>query len=92
VKIIKQAVIFLQGFSARFQTFSRTIRPALQAVRHTWRASASNGAPANGMGAPKAMTATAHKLARIIYHMITTQQEYDATVWRTAGSHSVDCE
>jgi len=34
------------------------------------------------MGAPKAMTATAHKLARIIYHMVTTQQEYDATVFQ----------
>jgi len=30
------------------------------------------------MGTPKAMTATAHKLARIVYYMITTQQEYDA--------------
>jgi hypothetical protein len=34
------------------------------------------------MGAPKAMTATAHKLARIVYHMITTQQEYDTTVFQ----------
>ncbi len=34
------------------------------------------------MGAPKAMTVTAHKLARIVYHMLTTQQEYDATVFQ----------
>ena len=34
------------------------------------------------MGTPKAMTATAHKLARIVYYMITTQQEYDATVFQ----------
>ena len=34
------------------------------------------------MGAPKAMTATAHKLAKIVYHMVTTQQEYDATVFQ----------
>ena len=34
------------------------------------------------MGAPKAMTATAHKLARIVYRMVTTQQEYDATVFQ----------
>lgn len=34
------------------------------------------------MGIPKAMTATAHKLARIIYHMITTQQEYGATIFQ----------
>ena len=31
---------------------------------------------------PKAMTATAHKLARIVYHMVTTQQEYDATIFQ----------
>ena len=34
------------------------------------------------MGTPKTMTATAHKLARIVYHMVTTQQEYDATVFQ----------
>jgi transposase len=32
------------------------------------------------LGAPKAITATAHKLARIIYHMVTTQQAYDETI------------
>ena len=34
------------------------------------------------MGAPKAITATAHKLARIVYYMVTTQPEYDATVFQ----------
>jgi hypothetical protein len=34
------------------------------------------------MGTPKAMTATAHKLARIIFHMIATQQPNDATVFQ----------
>ena len=34
------------------------------------------------MGTPKAMTATAHKLARIIYHMVTTQQPYDTTIFQ----------
>ena len=29
------------------------------------------------LGAPKAITAAAHKLARIIYHLITTGEEYD---------------
>ncbi len=29
------------------------------------------------LGAPKAITAVAHKLARIIYHLVTTKQEYD---------------
>jgi hypothetical protein len=26
------------------------------------------------LGAPKAITATAHKLARILYHLLTTRQ------------------
>ncbi len=34
------------------------------------------------MGTPKAMTVAAHKLARILYHLITTQQEYDATIFQ----------
>jgi transposase len=33
-------------------------------------------------GPPKAITAVAHKLARIVYHMITCQQEYDATIFQ----------
>ena len=32
------------------------------------------------LGAPQAITATAHKLARIIYHLLTTGQAYDETV------------
>jgi hypothetical protein len=28
------------------------------------------------LGAPKAITAAAHKLARIIFHLITTRQEF----------------
>jgi transposase len=32
------------------------------------------------LGAPKAITATAHKLARIIYHMVTTGHPYDETI------------
>src|SRR3989454_3936515 len=33
------------------------------------------------LGAPKAITATAHKLARIYYHLVTTQQAYDESVF-----------
>jgi transposase len=33
------------------------------------------------LGGPQAVTATAHKLARIFYHMVTTQQEYDETLF-----------
>lgn len=32
------------------------------------------------LGAPRAITATAHKLARIIYHMVTTRQAYGETI------------
>ena len=42
------------------------------------------------MGTPKAMTAAAHKLARIIYHMVTTQQEYDATVFQEQERRTQD--
>jgi hypothetical protein len=31
------------------------------------------------LGAPKAITATAHKLARIVYHLLTTHESYDET-------------
>jgi transposase len=33
------------------------------------------------LGAPKAITAAAHKLARIVYHLLTTRQPYDETVF-----------
>jgi hypothetical protein len=32
-------------------------------------------------GAPKAITATAHKLARIIYNLIKNQKAFDETVF-----------
>jgi transposase len=33
------------------------------------------------LGAPKAITATAHKLARILYHLLTTGSAYDESVF-----------
>jgi transposase len=33
------------------------------------------------LGAPKAITAAAHKLARIFFHLVTTKQPYDASVF-----------
>ncbi len=33
------------------------------------------------LGAPQAITATAHKLARIVYHLLTTGQAYDESVF-----------
>jgi transposase len=32
-------------------------------------------------GAPKAITATAHKLARIIYHLVKNQRAFDETIF-----------
>lgn len=36
------------------------------------------------LGAPKAVTAAAHKLARIIFHMLTTREPYDESVFAKA--------
>jgi hypothetical protein len=33
------------------------------------------------LGAPQAITATAHKLARILYHLLTTRSAYDENVF-----------
>jgi hypothetical protein len=33
------------------------------------------------LGAPQAITATAHKLARVVYHLLTTGQAYDESVF-----------
>ena len=33
------------------------------------------------LGAPQAITAAAHKLARIIYHLLSTGQTYDETIF-----------
>jgi transposase len=33
------------------------------------------------LGAPKAITAAAHKIARIVYHMLTTRRPYEETIW-----------
>jgi transposase len=38
-------------------------------------------------GAPKAITATAHKLARIIYHLIKHRQPFDETVFAELERH-----
>jgi transposase len=40
------------------------------------------------LGGPAAITATAHKLARIYYHLVTTKEAYDETVFhRTEQQH-----
>jgi transposase len=42
------------------------------------------------MGTPKAITAVAHKLARIVYHLITTQHEYDGSVFQHLEKRNQD--
>lgn len=39
------------------------------------------------LGAPKAITALAHKIARIIYHCVTTGQEFDETTLTRHHTH-----
>jgi hypothetical protein len=36
------------------------------------------------LGKPQAVTATAHKLARIVYHLLGTQEAYNETVFHAA--------
>jgi transposase len=33
------------------------------------------------LGAPKAITAAAHKIARIVYLMLRTRRPYEETIW-----------
>src|SRR5260370_2388991 len=40
------------------------------------------------LGAPKAITATTHKLARIIYYLIRTGKAYDETICATNEAHN----
>lgn len=40
------------------------------------------------LGAPQAITATAHKLARIIFHMLSTKEPYDESVLAKLDEHA----
>jgi transposase len=42
------------------------------------------------LGGPKAITATAHKLARVVYHLIKTGQPYDESIFRKHEDHHRD--
>ena len=45
------------------------------------------------LGPPQAITATAHKIARIVYHLLTTGQAYDETVFaRDEDRHTKQME
>lgn len=61
---------------------ARALRMAAQALSrsHAWLGHYYRRMRAK-LGGPKAVTATAHKLARIVYHLLTTGQAYDETVF-----------
>ncbi len=42
----------------------------------------------NKLGAPKAITAAAHKLARIVFHMLNARQPYDETIFSVREQQS----
>lgn len=39
-------------------------------------------------GMPKAITAASHKLARVVYHMLTTRELYRETVFQTSDAQN----
>lgn len=41
------------------------------------------------LGAPKAITAAAHKLARIVYHLVTTKDAYNESVFEKTNERFV---
>ena len=42
------------------------------------------------LGPAKAITAVAHKLARIVYHLLTNQLEYDATIFQNQERRALE--
>jgi hypothetical protein len=45
-------------------------------------------AHANRLGTPKSITAAAHKLARVVYHILTTREPYSDTVFKTSDTQN----
>jgi len=43
------------------------------------------------LGKPQAITATAHKLARIVYHLLSTKEAYDETVFHRCDEEALRC-
>ncbi len=68
---------------------SLTLRMAAQSLQHS---KSSLGEFYRRMrarlGAPKAITATAHKLARIVFHLLTTKESYDDSVFARSEERS----
>jgi len=72
--------------SSRTRPGSNRASQALRLSAHTlWRSKSYLGDYYRRMrtrlGAPKAITATAHKLARIIYHLIKNRKPFDETIF-----------
>lgn len=61
---------------------ANTLRLCAQALHHSTSAlGAYYRSMRSKLGAPKAITATAHKLARIVYHLMTTKTPYNESVF-----------
>jgi transposase len=41
------------------------------------------------LGRPQAITATAHKLARIVFHLLSTKEEYTESVFHKSGEDAI---
>ncbi len=62
-----------------------TLRLAAQSLQHSQSALGEFYRRMRAkLGAPKAITAAAHKLARIVYHLLTTRQSYDDSIFTKA--------
>jgi transposase len=84
------------------QILSSTTRPTKNRLALAWRMAAQGLHRSQSflgdyfrrmksrMGTPKAMTAVAHKLTRIVYHLVTNQQEYDASVFQHLEKRNQD--
>ena len=61
---------------------AKALRVAAQSLHHSHSAlGAFYRRMRAKLGAPKAITAAAHKLARIIFHLVTTKQPYDESIY-----------
>jgi len=59
---------------------AQALRTAAQSLHHSQSALGAYFRRMRAkLGGPKAITATAHKLARILYHLLTTRQPYEET-------------
>jgi hypothetical protein len=62
-------------FAAALRMAAQSLQSSRSALGEFYRRMRSR------LGAPKAITATAHKLARILYHLLLTREPYDESVF-----------